>query len=402
MRPGERIALDGTVLSGASAIDESAITGESVPAEKAPGDEVFAGTLNESGLLHVEATALSTDSTLARVVHMVEEAQASRAPSQSLIDRFTRWYTPAVIVLAAVVAVVPPLLGAATGADLGSWAEWVNRSLVLLVVSCPCALVISTPVSIVSGITRASRDGVLVKGGAFLEAAAAIDAIAFDKTGTLTHGRPRLIDIASFGSLAENRALEVAAALESHSNHPIARAIVRASDSAELPEVSGFTERARHRGERCHQRRPVGAIESYEGGTRSPQTPTSACAPPWRPPRPPDARPWCCWKKGWLWPCLSVADTVRPESGSVVRSLRALGVEHLVMLTGDNERVAETVAGEIGLTSYVARLLPQAKTDAVRALKTRFRTVAMVGDGVNDAPALAAADLEHRDGGRGQ
>ncbi len=392
VRPGERIALDGSVLSGTSAVDESAITGESVPAEKAPGDAVFAGTLNESGLLHVEASARATDSTLSRVVHLVEQAQASRAPSQTLIERFSRWYTPAVIVLAALVAIVPPLVGAATGSDLGSWTEWVNRSLVLLVVSCPCALVISTPVSIVSGITRASHDGILVKGGAFLEAAASVDAIAFDKTGTLTHGRPQLVDLVSFGPIAENRAREVAAALESHSNHPIARAIVRASDPVKLPEVSEFAERpgvgvsgvidgvawelaSPARGDEADGRpdqRIRTAVESAEAAGRTALV---------------------LLENGTIVAVLSVADTVRPEVGSVTRSLRALGIEHLVMLTGDNERVADSIAEEVGLTSYLARLLPEAKADAVRMLKERYTTVAMVGDGVNDAPALATADI---------
>jgi Cd2+/Zn2+-exporting ATPase len=392
VRPGERIALDGAVISGASAVDEAAITGESTPAEKTVGDRVFAGSLNESGLLEVEATALATDSTLARIVYLVEEAQASRAPSQTLVERFTRWYTPTVIALAAAIAIIPPLAALAGGAGLTAWSEWVRRALVLLVVSCPCALVISTPVSIVSGITRASRDGVLVKGGAFLETAAAVDAVAFDKTGTLTHGRPEVVELVTFGPLADNRALEVAAALESHSTHPIARAVVSATDSAVLPQPSGFIERPGVGvsgiidGVEWEVASPVRADEVAEGASEGVRAAVEVAEAAGRTAlvlledRTPVA-------------VISVADTVRPESAEVMRALKGMGVQHVVMLTGDNEAVAQTIAAEIGLTGYLARLLPEAKTEAVRALKERYRIVAMVGDGVNDAPALAAADI---------
>lgn len=392
VRPGERVALDGTVISGASALDESAITGESVPAEKSAGDELFAGTLNTSGLLEARATALATHSTLARIVHLVEEAQSARAPSQTLVERFTRWYTPAVVALAAFIAVVPPLVGAATGADVGSAAEWVNRALVLLVVSCPCALVISTPVSIVSGITRATRDGVLVKGGAFLEAAAAIDAIAFDKTGTLTQGRPRVVSVAAFDTLTQDEALAMAASLERHSKHPIARAVVRAANPLGLIEPSEFSEtpgvgvRGTIGGVAWELASPSRADDMTDASSarlrsavKDVET-TGATALVLLASAEPVA-------------VIGVADTVRAESASVVRALRALGVEHLVMLTGDNERVAEHIAEEVGLTSFLARLLPAEKTDAVGLLKRRYRTVAMVGDGVNDAPALAASDI---------
>jgi len=392
VRPGERIALDGTVVTGVSAVDEAAITGESIPAEKAPGDHVFSGTLNESGLLRVEATAVGADSTLARIVYLVEEAQASRAPSQTFVERFSRWYTPSVIGLAIAVALVPPLVGAVSGAELAAWSEWARRALVLLVVSCPCALVISTPVSIVSGITRASRDGVLIKGGAFLEAAADIDAIAFDKTGTLTHGRPQVVELVTFGALEDNRALTMAAALEAHSNHPIARAVVRAAEGLVLPDPQDFSEtpgvgvRGVLQGERWDlaspssvQARgpqlPAGVLEAVETAEAAGRTALVLA------------------EDGVAVAVLSVADTVRPESESVVRELRRLGVEHLVMLTGDNERIAESIASQVGLTGFLARLLPEAKTDAVLALRERYRRVAMVGDGVNDAPALAAADI---------
>jgi len=392
VRPGERVALDGVIVSGASALDESAITGESVPADKTVDDEVFAGTLNTSGLLEVRAAALATDSTLARVVYLVEEAQASRAPSQTLVERFSRWYTPAVVALAAGVALLPPLAGAALGIDLGTWSEWVNRALVLLVVSCPCALVISTPVAIVSGITRATRDGVLVKGGAFLEAAAAVEAIAFDKTGTLTEGRPQVAGITVYGETSAERALAIAASLEQHSTHPIAGALVRAAGDEELLEPAGFSEvpgvgvSGTIDGVRWEVASPARAEELAgvaASGVRAAIDAAQAMG----------ATALVLLEGATPVAVFSVADAVRPDAAPVMASLRSLGVEELVMLTGDSERVAERIAGEAGLTGHLARLLPADKTAAVRALKERCRTVAMVGDGVNDAPALAASDL---------
>ncbi len=397
VRPGERVPLDGAVLSGSSAIDESPITGESVPAEKSAGDRVFAGTLNTTGLLEVEVGALAADSTLARIVYLVEEAQASRAPSQTFVDRFSRIYTPVVIVLAAVIAVVPPLLAALLGVDWGATSEWVQRALVMLVISCPCALVISTPVSIVSGITRASRDGVLVKGGAFLEAAATVDAVAFDKTGTLTIGRPEVAAVVGL-AVDEAEVLSVAGVLEGHSNHPIARAVARAAgaNGREAPratpaQVEGYEERpgvgvagviGGVRWELCSpacaqaqgalDERLAGAVESEESRGHTALV---------------------LLREGVGAGVIGVADRMRPEAPATVAALRGDGIEHLVMLTGDNERVAEGIAAEAGLTGFLARLLPAAKTEAIHVLKQRYRAVAMVGDGVNDAPALAAADI---------
>ncbi len=395
VRPGERVPLDGTVLSGSTAVDESAITGESVPAGKSAGDAVFAGTLNTTGLIDVEVTAAARDSTLARIVFLVEEAQASKAPAQTLVERFSRWYTPSVIVLAGLIAVVPPLAASLLGASWGSWAEWIERALVLLVVSCPCALVISTPVSIVSGITRASRDGVLVKGGAFLETAARIRVVAFDKTGTLTSGRPEVTTVSVLDDRSSDEALGMAAALEAHSNHPIAQAVVRAATvqgaRGTMP-VDKYTEQP-----------GVGVVGSI-GGVE-----WQVCSPG------------CAEDAGVLGlnraaeavatverrgetalvlfsaaepvAVIGVADQVRPETAGALAALRRGGIDHLVMLTGDNERVARAVAQTAGITEYRARLLPEAKTAAVRELAETHGLVAMVGDGVNDAPALAAADI---------
>lgn len=393
VRPGERVALDGTVVRGRSAVDESPITGESIPAEKVEGDRVFAGTLNTSGLLEVETSALAGDSTLSRIVYMVEEAQGSRAPSQTFVERFSRWYTPTVILLAVAIAVVPPLAAALIGADWGPWSEWIRRSLVMLVVSCPCALVISTPVSVVSAITRASRDGVLVKGGAFLEAAGGVRAIAFDKTGTLTRGKAAVAELEAFGGHSEADVLEVAASLEGHSNHPIARAVVAAfGEPTRFEDVEGYAERPGVgvsgvldgvAWELCS---PMCAREraGLDGGTAAAAVDAAESR---------GHTVLVLIRDGTVAGLIGVADEVRPETAAATAALRRGGIGHLVMLTGDNERVAEAVAAQTGLDSVLARLLPAAKVDAVHQLRERFGTVAMVGDGVNDAPALAAADI---------
>ncbi len=386
VKPGERIALDGVVARGSSAVDEAPITGEAVPVDKRPGDRVFAGSLNASGLLEVEVTAGREDSTLARIIFLVEEAQGQRAPSQRLVDSFTRYYTPIVVAGAVAVAVLPPLFG------LGSWHEWAYRSLVVLVASCPCALVISTPVAIVSAITRATRDGVLVKGGAHLETAARVRAIAFDKTGTLTCGRPEVTDVVPLGDHDTAHVLRIAAALEAGSNHPIAQAVLRAEGSPagdrlarDLTDVAGRGVRAVVDGAAYSIGSPAFArdqgaldeaadarVDGLESGGKTVLVLFSDHA---------------------ALGLVAVADAVRPEAPAVVAQLRRGGLEHVVMLTGDNERTAGAVAAHAGLSEFQARLLPEQKMDAVRAFRARYGTVAMVGDGVNDAPALALADL---------
>ena len=396
VRPGERVALDGIVVRGSSAVDESPITGESVPADKSEGDRVFAGTLNASGLLEVQTTTLAADSTLSRIVYLVEEAQGSRAPSQTFVERFSRWYTPLVIWLALGVAVVPPLVAAFLGVQWGPWSEWVRRALVMLVVSCPCALVISTPVSIVSAITRASRDGVLVKGGAFLEAAAEVQAIAFDKTGTLTLGKARVVGVEPFGDRSEAGVLAVAAALEGHSNHPIARAVVSALEEVrsrpagvvveEYQEEPGVGVSGLISGVRWEICSPACAHERGTGNTAEPLRRAGEAEQQGR-------TVLALLEAGEIAGLLSIVDGIRPQSAAAIAALKRGGIEHLIMLTGDNERVAEAVAGETGLTGILSRLLPEAKVDAVRTLRKRYGMVAMVGDGVNDAPALAAADI---------
>ncbi|MDH4139556.1 MAG: heavy metal translocating P-type ATPase [Coriobacteriia bacterium] len=395
VRPGERVPLDGRVVDGSSAVDESAITGESVPVEKGAESVVYAGTLNTSGLLRVRVTARAADTTLARIVYLVEEAQAQRAPFQRLVDRFTRWYTPTVVGLAAAVAVVPPVAADALGASWGGFDVWFYRALVLLVVSCPCALVISTPVAVVSAITRAARDGVLVKGGAFLEIAPRIGAVAFDKTGTLTVGRPEVTDVIVLHGTAAQEALGIAAALETHSTHPVAEAIVRAAETGGgMHLVEGVVESAgRGVGGRvdgveyvvgsvllAEERGvpvqgvadEVAALEAA-GRTalllfRDQSTPSAIAV-------------------------FGVADAIRPSAARAISALRNQGIGHVVMLTGDNERTAEAIARSAGVTEVSPRLLPEEKGAVVGELRERYGSVAMVGDGINDAPALARADI---------
>ncbi|HEY3318305.1 MAG TPA: heavy metal translocating P-type ATPase [Coriobacteriia bacterium] len=389
VKPGERIALDGEVVRGASAVDESPITGESVPAEKDVGDTVYAGTLNTSGLLEVRVESLASDSTLARVIYLVEEAQARRAPMQRLVDRFTKYYTPAVVGLAVAVAAVPPVLG------LGSFAVWFYRALVLLVISCPCALVISTPVAIVSAITRATRDGVLVKGGAFLEIAPKVRAVAFDKTGTLTLGRPAVVGVVPLDSMPTEEIVCLAAMLETGSTHPIAGALVRAAEdacsAASLASMSDYRDVA---GKGVTAR--IGGT-AYAVGSAAFARETGALRDG------AEGRIAEMEQRGETVLVLSreneavglvgVSDEIRPDARETVRRLRRAGIEHVVMLTGDNERTARAVAERAGVTEVRARLLPAGKVDAVRELRERYGSVAMVGDGVNDAPALAASDL---------
>ncbi len=398
VRPGERIALDGVIALGFSAIDEAPITGEPIPADKSAGDPVYAGSLNTSGLLEVTVTAEAADSTLARIVFQVEEAQAARAPVQLVVDRFSRIYTPLAVGLAVVIAVGGPLItsalqGAPVG-DLALWSEWFYRALVVLVAACPCALVISTPVTLVSAISRAARDGVLVKGGAFLEQAARVRAIAFDKTGTLTAGRPAVRRVHAEDDLDADEILALAASLEANSTHPLARAVLAEAQRVQLSQLSatdvveqpGRGVSGTVGGRRLHLVSPIFAeelvripaglatlIEEAENAGMTILVLAEDCRAP----------------LGFL----GVADAARKEAPVAIAALKRGGIEQLVMLTGDNERTAAAVAHRLGLATHMARLLPADKVVAVQRLKERWGVVAMVGDGVNDAPALAAADI---------
>jgi Cd2+/Zn2+-exporting ATPase len=381
VRPGDKVPLDGVVIAGMSDVNQAPITGESMPADKAPGDEVFAGTINGHGTLDVRVTRLRRDTTLARIIHLVEDAQAQRAPAQALVDRFARLYTPAVIALAVVVVLGPPLL-------LGhSWVDSFYRALVLLVIACPCALVISTPVSIVSALAAAARRGVLIKGGIHLERLAGVRTVAYDKTGTLTKGHPKVAAVESFDGLNPDGLLALAAALESRSQHPIARAIASEAHARGIatPEVTGF--RA------VHGMGAEGVVEGRHAviGNARLMTARGLAIPP-------DGNGTSgtsvfLASDDQVRGAIVVSDQVREVAGDVIGLVEAQGVRTQVMLTGDNTRTAEAIASHVGIAEYHAELLPESKVDVIRELQKRGGPVAMVGDGVNDAPALAVADV---------
>ena len=387
VRPGEKVPLDGCVLSGDSHVNQAPVTGESLPIEKTAGDEVFAGTINGRGALEITVTRLRPDSTIARIIHLVERAPAQRAPMQTFVDRFARYYTPAVLVLAAAVAVVPPLFFDA------SWSSWIYRSLVLLVISCPCALVISTPVSIVSALAAAARKGVLIKGGARLEALARVRCVAFDKTGTLTTGRLAVTDVISTNGMLPSRILALAASLETRSEHPLGRAIVdrAAHDGLRVMTASGF--------QSLPGRGAVGVVDRDDVivGSHRLFEERALCSPVVE-----EALDSLASRgrstvlvgaNGEPVGVIGVSDSIRESARDTVEMLRDHGVEHVVLLTGDHDASARTLAAAIGVDDYRADLLPEDKATAVSELRTRYGALAMVGDGVNDAPALASADV---------
>jgi Zn2+/Cd2+-exporting ATPase len=387
VRPGERIPIDGRVDVGRSDVNQAPITGESQPSPKGPGDEVFAGTINGHGALDIAVTRMRRDTTMARIINLVEVAQAQRAPSQSFVERFARVYTPAVIAAAVVVAVGPPL---AFGLP---FADWLYRALVLLVISCPCALVISTPVSIVSALAGAARRGVLIKGGVHLERAARVRVVAFDKTGTLTHGRPEVVDVIPVNGAEPLDVLRLAAALEARSEHPLADAVIRRAleDGPIPPAGQGFRALPGLGAEALVDGHPVvvgnhrlfeerglcsPVIEEHleqlgHAGRTAILVGRGAAAVG----------------------IIGVADAMRAHGRAAMAALKDEGVARVVMLTGDNRRTAEGIGEALGLDEWRAELLPADKLDAVRDLQRRHGPVAMVGDGVNDAPALAAADV---------
>ncbi len=387
IRPGDRVPLDGVILSGNSSLDQSPITGESVPVDREPGMSVYAGSINGAGSLEVEVTHRADDTSLARILHAVEEAQASRAPSQSFVDRFAAIYTPLVVLLALGVAVVPPLL---TGAG---WDMWVTRGLTLLVVACPCALVIATPVTITSGLAGAARHGVLIKGGAQLESLAEITAVVFDKTGTLTEGRLAVTDIVALNGISEAEVLRLAAGVEQHSEHPVARAIVsRALEQGIAPpEPSGF---AAMSGSGAHAH--VEGRDLFLGNLRVCEElgncHTAAHALVERFATEGKTGVLLMDREGPIG-ALALADTVRESAGPAVEALRARGIGVVAMLTGDNRAVAESVGRTLKLDAVHATLLPGEKREAVLALQRAGHRVGVVGDGINDTPALASADV---------
>ncbi|GIW98906.1 MAG: cadmium transporter [Pirellulaceae bacterium] len=387
VRPGERIPVDGQVVRGASDVNQAPITGESVPVSKSPGSTVFAGTINGEGALVVECTKPAGDTTLARIIRLVGDAQARKAPSEKWVERFARYYTPAVMLLAILVLVVPPVLFHA------SWFDWIYRSLVLLVIACPCALVISTPVSVVAALAAAARRGVLVKGGEFIEAPAHLRAIAFDKTGTLTVGQPRVVAVIPLDGHSEEELLARAAGLESHSNHPLAQAILRAAeergisplDATDFSILPGKGARGRIDGREfwlgSHRYLEERGQETPEIHQRLEELQTAGRTVV------------VVGNERHVCGLIALADRPRDEAHETLRQLRELGIEHLVMLTGDNRGTAEAIARELEIDTVKAELLPEEKVRAVEESVQRYGPTAMVGDGINDAPALAVATL---------
>jgi Cd2+/Zn2+-exporting ATPase len=390
VRPGERIPLDAAVLMGASEVNQAPITGESMPVSKRPGDEVLAGSINGAGVLELETLRPASDSTLARIARLVEQAQTRRAPIQTFVDRFARRYTPTVIGLAVAVAVLPPLFGAA---DAASFSTWLYRALALLVVACPCALVISTPVSIVSALTAAARAGVLVKGGAHLERLGSIACVAFDKTGTLTSGDITVTDVFALDGGSPQGVLSVAAALESRSEHPIGRAIVTRALDHGVVVAPGRDYRAlpglgaeAHVGEwpaivgnhRLFEERQLCTPSLHDHLDRMTGTGSTSVL---------------VGHAGAAVGVISLADELRAESRETVNALRAQGVKHVVLLSGDNAQNVEAAGAISGVDETHAELLPEDKASFVARLRAAHGSIAMVGDGINDAPALAAADV---------
>ncbi len=385
IRPGDKLPLDGRIVAGTSEINQAPITGESMPVEKGPGEDVFAGTINGHGALEVEVTRHRRDTTLARIVHLVEEAQTQRAPSQAFVDRFARIYTPAVIALAAAIAVLPPLAG------WGDAGEWVYRALVLLVIACPCALVIATPVAVVSALAAGARQGVLVKGGLHLEQLADIRAIAFDKTGTLTAGTPTIVHVAGENGHGAEQVLALAASVNRHSEHPVGRVIAHEAAARGLvaQPVSDFRAVPGHGVEAVldGERVIVGSARFLESegvalnGGRGAAEPVAGTTTAY------------VAAGGHLAGRIELADVPRDAASDAVDLLRRHDIRQITMLTGDRRAVAERVGQAVGVDSVEADLLPEDKVTAVRKLRERWGTVAMVGDGINDAPALAAADV---------
>jgi Cd2+/Zn2+-exporting ATPase len=393
VRSGSSIPLDGEVIAGDSAVNQAPITGESVPVEKKPGDPVFAGTINGEGSLTVRVTKAASDSTLARIIKLVEEAEEQKAPTQRFVDKFATIYTPAVFVVALLVALLPPLFMS------GAWAEWTYRALVLLVIACPCALVIATPVSIVSGLTALARRGVLIKGGAHLEAVGKLRALAVDKTGTITQGRPQVTGIIPTSDMTEEEVLRRAAAIDAHSEHPLAKAVVIAAqakgitwvESTQYQSVTGRGATAIIDG---HPHFIGNHKMAHELGICSPEiearlteienkgqslailghTPHEGC-------------------EGKILGILAIGDTMRPEAANALTLLHDAGIEKVVMLSGDNQRTVDAIARQAGIDEAYGDLMPEQKIEHIKRLMAEHHYVGMIGDGVNDAPALALASV---------
>lgn len=395
VKPGEKIAMDGGVIVGESSINQAAITGESIPTHKVVGDDVFAGTMNGEGFLEVRVTKHVEDTTIAKIIHLVEEAQAERAPSQKFVDQFAKYYTPAIMVIALLVAIGPSLFFE------GVWSDWIYSGLAVLVVGCPCALVISTPVAIVTAIGNAARNGVLIKGGIHLEELGKIKVVAFDKTGTLTEGQPTVTDVTSTSDLTQQDILGMAAAVESFSQHPLAAAIIRkATDEKAKQYVASNFQSITGKGAKA----VIGGVEYYIGNpklfTEMNNIPKHILN---------DIKSlqsngktvMLLGTETSIFGFIAVADQVRNSSRSIVQKLYDLGIKKTIMLTGDNKATGDAIGKQLRITEAYAELLPEDKLQVIESLETENNHVAMIGDGINDAPALATASVGIAMGGAG-
>lgn len=386
VRPGEKIPLDGIISKGRTSVSQAPVTGESIPVEKQAGDEVFAGTINEEGAFRFKVTKPANDTTLARIIHLVEEAQNRRAAAEQWVEKFARYYTPAVMIIALSMMIIPPLL-------LGNWSQWFYQALVMLVIACPCALVISTPVTIVAGLASAARHGVLIKGGIYLEAPAQLRVIALDKTGTLTHGIPEVQAVYPYNGHTKAEVLKRAAALEAESGHPIAQAIVRAATeesleletATELRDIKGKGTQAVVDGQaywigshRWMHEKGAETVDIHARATEIEDAAHTLVA---------------LGSDKHVCGLIAVTDRIREGAAESVIALKRLGVEHVVMLTGDNHATARAVAEGLGIDEFRAEMLPEEKVKAIEELTSKYHSVAMIGDGVNDAPAMAASSL---------
>lgn len=395
VKPGQKIAMDGEVIAGESSVNEAAITGESIPVHKIMHDEVFAGSINEEGFLEVRVTKRAEDTTIAKIIHLVEEAQAERAPSQQFVDKFAKYYTPTIMVIALLVAIIPPLFFSA------DWSQWVYSGLAVLVVGCPCALVISTPVAIVTAIGNAARKGVLIKGGIHLEETGHLNAIAFDKTGTLTKGKPVVTDVIAVNNYKKDDILAVARAIEEFSQHPLATAIMQEAKvqgvvhypATQFQSITGKGAKAIIANTKYFIGSPtfirtissineqlditIEQLQEMGKTVTLLSTETEVIG------------------------MIAVADQVRAESKAIIEKLHKLGIEKTIMLTGDNKRTGHAIGQQLGLSETKAELLPDEKLAAIKDLREKYGNTAMVGDGINDAPALAGSTIGIAMGGAG-
>ncbi|GAB4367216.1 MAG: heavy metal translocating P-type ATPase [Calditrichia bacterium] len=387
VKPGERIPLDGIVVAGHSTVNQAPITGESLPRETTVGDEVFAGTINQFGALEIQVSRVASDSTLAHIIRLVETAQAQKAPSQYFVEKFARYYTPAVVSAAILIAIIPPLFFGQL------FTEWFYRALVVLVISCPCALVISTPVTIVSGLAKAARSGILIKGGTHLEGFDRIKVLAFDKTGTITRGEPRVQSIITLNNTGEKELLQIVSAIESRSEHPLARAILEYSRSKGIPYqpvdqfelLAGRGARGTFKGKtyyvgnhRLFEENHICDSELHADLELVENRNHTAVI---------------VGNEEKILGIISIGDEVREKAQEAISELKQNGIRRTVLLTGDNFTTAEAIARQVGIDEYFAELLPQDKVKVMKKLLDEYEAVAMVGDGINDAPALATATI---------